>query len=100
MEIVYYDDLELGVEYQTYSNGRIAIQLNDYNSVELPGEPYCKATVNVPEASLESDEVIIKNYSENMGLDDALIESGLTEDTGKRINVGYVTVPIHKLLKK
>lgn len=99
MEKIYYDNLELSVSFEKYlNNNRKAIILYDYNS-DLPGEIYTKATLNLPYVNLNDDEVVIKNYSENVGLDDALIENNLTEDTGKTVEINYITVPIHKILK-
>ncbi len=64
------------------------------------GEPVATATVNVEGVSetLPESEVLIKDYSENEGMLDALVEAGLVEDTGRRVRTGYVTVPVARLL--
>lgn len=78
---------------QKYLNGRTAIQLisvEDYS-------PYCDVTVNV-DVPLEENEVAIKDYSENEGMLDFLIANKVVEDTGKRIESGWVKIPICKLI--
>jgi hypothetical protein len=77
-----------------YSNGRRAILLVD----DVPGAPVAKATINMPEATLEDDEVIIKDYAENEGMTAALVEAGVIEPENQgMITAGRCTVPIHKL---
>jgi len=51
-------------------------------------EPYAVATVNVPEAQLAADEVLIKNWSENRGVLSALLMAGVIEDTGRTVVTG------------
>lgn len=82
----------LNVNMLKYGNGRPAIEL-----VTQDGEPFCVATVNIPCVALEKDEVIIKNYSENVGVLPALIEAGVIENTGKTAQTGFVTCAICKL---
>jgi hypothetical protein len=78
-----------------YSNGRTAIELIDAED----GCPVMTATVNIPDAHLEKDEIIIKNYSENEGVLDFLIENGITSKPDRWIASGWVTCPVVKLLK-
>lgn len=40
-------------------------------------EPFMTASVNLPEIQLKPDEVIIKNYSENEGILDILINENI-----------------------
>ena len=77
-----------------YSNGRTAIELIDAED----GCPVMTATVNIPDAHLEKDEIIIKNYSENEGVLDFLIENGITSKPDRWITSGWVTCPVVKLL--
>jgi|APSaa5957512576_1039674.scaffolds.fasta_scaffold12820_6 hypothetical protein len=81
------------VEFGEYSNGRIAIELVD-------PEPIAVATVNLPDVVLKDDEVIIKDYSENEGVLDALVEAGYVSKPIDWVRTGFVTCPICKLLKK
>lgn len=75
-----------------YPNKRTAIQIQ-YND-----KPLMKATVNIPRAELKPDEVLIKNYSENEGILQVLIDAGVVEDTGQFEASGYVIANVCKLL--
>jgi hypothetical protein len=77
-----------------YGNGRIAIQLVDAED----GLPVAKASVNVPDANLAPDEIAIKDYFENEGMLDALLEAGVVEAPHRRISAGYVQgIPVVRL---
>ena len=60
-------------------------------------ELFCKASVNLPEA-LASDEVAIKNYSENEGILQELMRLNIISEPMRYIDIGYVTIPICKIL--
>jgi len=77
-----------------YANDRIAIQLFDVED----NSSVATASINLPDIKLEKDEVIIKDYSENKGLLQVLLDAGIVEKTGKSANVGFVTVEICKLI--
>ena len=47
-----------------YANSRKVIELFEAET----GEPFCVATVNIPDAFLLKQEVVIKDYSENEGI--------------------------------
>ncbi len=76
-------------------NDRIAITLTDVND----GSPVAIATVNIGEAPLKDDEVIIKGWSENTGMQDALIKAGIIGPELQVITNGLADATIHKLLK-
>jgi hypothetical protein len=61
------------------------------------GEPFSTVTANLPAVSLADDEVIVKNYSENEGLDTLLMHLGIAHYTGRTISSGFVAMPIMKL---
>lgn len=75
-----------------YANGRLTIEFHSEH-----GEPLSRATVNMPGVRLGPNEVVIKDYGENKGTLRCLIDSGLVEDTGKRIKQDYVEMVIVKL---
>ena len=85
---------ECQVVFRQYPNGRPAIQLIDVTD----GGPYTTATINLPEVRLGKDEVIIKDYSENAGVLEGLVNSGIVQLTGRSVESGYITAPICKLL--
>lgn len=90
-----------------YSNGRTAIQLVDRYDMD----PIATATVNlvtITDAEYncfasqyldcpEADVVLIKSYSENEGLLEALCESGIVTDSGIRIQSGYVFINVCRI---
>ncbi len=62
------------VHFEVYSNnGRKAIWLLDKET----GEENFYASVNIPDVELRENEVIIKDYSENEGVLNALISAGV-----------------------
>lgn len=76
-----------------YSNNNLALMLRDAND----GSPITKATINIPQAELKVDEVIIKDYAENEGLLDVLVKEGIVESPHDFYQAGYVKVPICKI---
>lgn len=84
------------VQFHLYNNCRTAIELVD----EKDGEPVLMATVNIPEAHIESDEVIIKNYSENEGILEVLIEAEIISGPIDYVQSDFVECPVCKLLKR
>jgi hypothetical protein len=85
---------DCSIERGTYSNGRVALQLNDLED----GMPIATATVNMPDVPLEPNEVIIKNYSENSGISKTLMEAGLIGPPLRKVLSGFVTVEVHQLI--
>lgn len=80
------------MSFGRYSNGRIAIELVEN------GEPVAVATVNLPNENLEADEIAIKDYSENEGMLRALLYGGVVTTPIRFVNIGFVKIPICKLL--
>jgi len=75
-------------------NNRKAIQLVDAED----GSPVATATVNFPDEPLNDDEVLIKNYSENEGVYQALVDGKIISEAIEYIQRGFVTLPKCKLL--
>lgn len=90
------------MQFDKYRNtGNIAIQLaiNDPEgalSDVFHGEPVCVATVNLMQ--LPADRIAVKNWSENTGMVESLVEAGFIDpDPCDHIESGFVSVPVHKL---
>ena len=84
---------ECTIKWYRYTHGgSIAMQL------WCSEGPMCRATVNIPNLRLAPDEVVIKDYSENHGVQEALIKAGIIEDTGETACCGYAICSICKLL--
>lgn len=73
------------------SNDRCAILLESAD-----GEPYGRLTVNLPDASIAEDEILVKTWSENSNLRAPALASGHFKDTGRRIPNGMVIAEVWK----
>lgn len=89
-----YGDYELVPSFGRYGNGQTAIKLID----SADGFPFATATVCVEDNLLKEDEVAIKNYSENEGILESLIDAGIIEHPHAFIQSSHVRIPICKLL--
>lgn len=69
-----------------YSNGAIAVQLVHHEE----GDPIATATVNIPDTILPEGDILIKNWSENAGIYQALYSAGYIGTVKDRIPTGYV----------
>ena len=74
-----------------YVNGQTAIRL-----VDQDGHPFMTASV-AHDVNIDDDCVIIKNYSENEGILEALIEAGIIEKPFCEIPVNFVTLYVAAL---
>ncbi len=80
------------LKHGKYANGNPSIQL--YDAVEH--FPFATCTVNVP--GLAQDEVAIKDYSENEGMLQFLIDEEIVEPPHRDIESGFVVLPVCRLL--
>lgn len=71
MKEVQFQQWKCLLEIGQYNNGRTALSLIEKDT----GEPIAKATINIPDVNISEGDVFIKNYSENAGMLDALIEA-------------------------
>jgi hypothetical protein len=86
------------VSKSTYANGdRVALSVYDADDME----PICTASVNLPDfksAGLDAGtHVLIKDWSENDGILDALVEAGFIEPPTRQVGTGYVFADYCKL---
>jgi hypothetical protein len=95
-----YGEYDVRVAYRKYDNGRTAIVLHDTKD----DETVCTATVNVPEIPLLNGYTFIKDYSENEGVLDFLLENKIVSLLkGRRNDVSvsdYVKVTVVRVLKQ
>ena len=91
------------VRIDRYPSGQNLIQLIAFGGPN-DGEYWATASINMPGYTLEKDEVIIKDYSENHGMLEALVKAGIVQeivypDGGQKvIPSGFVYVPVCKML--
>ena len=74
-----------------YANGQTSIQL-----VDRDGMPFMTASV-AHDVNIPDDCVIIKNYSENEGIMQALIKAGIIEKPFCEIPANFVTLYVAAL---
>jgi hypothetical protein len=82
MKKVNFYGVECNVQFNEYENGRTAILLME------GGTRYAVATVNDPDVPLESNQVLIKDYSENSGILDALVSAEIVTRTEDYVLMG------------
>lgn len=64
-------------------------------------EPLCTLTVCAStQLTMKDDMYIVKTWRENAKIAHMLLEQGIFEDTGYRIDVGYQTAECWRLIKK
>jgi hypothetical protein len=82
----------------TYPNGRIAIVLECQGEYADHWEQYTILTCNLPAEHLGSDELCIKNWSENEGFDTWAVEQDIIMPKPNRhLSSGFVLVPVYSM---
>jgi len=71
-------DDKISLNWNRYQNGRIALELIVENEDGFR-EPLARASVNLPNLDIPDNAMFVKDYSENEGMVDTLIESGIIE---------------------
>lgn len=67
-----------------YNNGRTALIMNPEPAMAmLDPSPIAVITVNLPDFPLGEDEILVKSYSENLGMIEALIQQNLVTNVEK-----------------
>lgn len=90
-----FNDTDLYVFVDYYPDGKVLLKLVE----EETDEPYCTASVNIPNITMYDKEVIIKNYGENVGVYEALIKANVIKPAHRYTSSEYVKkIPICKLL--
>lgn len=87
---------EFTVEKKQYQNGDAALVLLCDDGSPLTTASVCLA--DHPFFKLKEGDVAIKNYSENEGVLDVLVDEGVVSAPHTLVNIGFVDVPVCKLL--
>lgn len=83
------------LRFSEYQNGRIYIGGDD------PEEgPAFDATINLPEQHIRLDEAFIKNYGENEGVLEFLMDNDIVLEVVRLVSTGFVLIPLCKLNMK
>ena len=69
------------------------VQLND----AMYGTPHAIATASIPELEMVEGYVAVKDYSENEGMLQFLIENNIVEPPVTYVESGFVKLPICKI---
>ena len=78
-----------------YSNGRPAIIVVEPKT----GEQWAVLTCNLVDCDIPDGEFAVKTWSENREISEACYNTGIFEDTGKRLSNGLVQAEIWKMAK-
>ena len=90
-----YGSYTVSLQWEKYqSSGRTALELIDVED----GTPVMMATVNIEDAHLEPDELIIKDYSENEGVLEFLQKNNIVGPVIRTVRTGFVSCPVVKKL--
>jgi len=93
-DVKFYGDIvSLTLAVGKYTNGRTAISASADND-----GPFGTLTVNIPDAQLAEDEIIVKTYSENAAWVPQVLEQ-LKEHftpTGREVHSGFISAPVYK----
>lgn len=94
MKKIKFKDWTCTINQAKYNNNRTALMLVDAED----GMPIATASVNIPEATIADDEIIIKSWSENLGMVESLTEADVIGPAIGNIATGHVVATVHKLL--
>lgn len=88
-----YGEYQVAVSFAKFTNGQTAISFIDVED----GMAFCKATVSIPE-TLSENEVAVKNWSENEGVLDTLVNNNIVKKPHRYVSSGHVSIPICELI--
>lgn len=83
MKKLNFNDNEYSIEYFNYQNKRRGILLVNNNTGDK-----INCTINIDTRDVVENQVIIKNYDENLGIYDLLIKHEIIKPYSRRIPVG------------
>lgn len=83
-----------GLYAAMYSQAQLALYLHTGR------EMVATITVNVPDAIVPKGCVLVRNTEDGEGMVQALVEQGIVEDTGEKVQSGFIQLHVCKLLVK
>lgn len=93
----YVEQCDADIMFSRYPNGRIALRLYD----SATREPLLTATTNIISEPLQSNEVMIKTWSENVGVQECLEDAGIIGPQKRIVHTGFKNeciASVHDLL--
>lgn len=94
MNTLHFKGFALTLNFGKYANGQNKLQLMDSKN----GMSFAEASVPAPMELLD-DEIAIKDYSENEGILQLLIDNDILTVTDRFWKTGFVTIPICQLFR-
>jgi hypothetical protein len=92
--LVKFKEWDCVLVYGNYANKRTAITLIE----EATGDAVATATLNIDYVKLADDEIIIKDYSENEGMYEALLKSGIIGPIKRKVPLRHTYALVCDLL--
>lgn len=93
--IVKINGVDCIMEFDFYKNNRPALSLIDASD----GYPYAMATVNIADVMLtDNKEVCIKNYGENEGIMESLMEAEIISAPVRKLQSGFATIYVCEII--
>ncbi|MFX0071594.1 MAG: hypothetical protein ACFFAO_10935 [Candidatus Hermodarchaeota archaeon] len=80
------------IRTKNYPSGQLAVYYQDTN-----GEPIAELSINEDSIQLDSDEIILKNYSENAKIAKDFLDSEILLPTERFVVIGAHLCPICKV---
>ena len=90
--MITFKDYKCEIQIEKYQFGNKVIRLVDAED----GMPVATATTNVK--GLLPDEIAIKDYSENEGMYETLLNAGVISPMHREIKEGWLIIPVCKLI--
>lgn len=78
-----------------YTDGAPAILLEDEE-----GDAYATFSTNLDDTNRAEGEVLVKTWSENEDLRQPMLDTGLFEDTGRRVPNGFIEAEVWRRVAK
>jgi hypothetical protein len=95
--VIKFRDWDCYLEVTEYDlNGRTAILLHEIDDAD--SGLVAVATINIPDAEVGMNEVLIKDWSENEGMVEALQRAGVIGPVLDMVTSGYTAASKHELL--
>ncbi|MFD1140295.1 hypothetical protein ACFQ4C_04215 [Larkinella insperata] len=90
-----HEGTDVVVKLGNYKNGRLTVQLMD----KALNFPYCRVSINLTDAPCPDGYAYIKNYSENTGIDNWLMQNGIVSRPIQHVpDLNGQLVPLVKIL--
>jgi hypothetical protein len=84
-KVVTFNDEKCGIIVSSYASGHIMMHLVSCED----GTPYARATLNINNVPVIPYMVVIKSYSENDGLYEALLKAKIIKPCERKMAIGF-----------